>query len=703
MLPLNPENERYSCKCQNTVEDGIIVELQIYNITREDHKSTWICEVLSSSTRLKKKAFVFVKVSVKTVEIRPSRTIIQISENSSYQFTCTSSIGRPVPKIFLIVAEEINQGKRLTILDNHDQSDHKDTTGGKMSYANSTFLYSPNRTVNGWKLFCSVEETKIQTKVQSDPIQLNITYPPESRLIINGLFNEGTYKVIENSTGLLNCTIIGGNPAPIVSWTTCFETDKSSLKYSSTSMEIYSDVLKWKAKPDTDMKCTCDCTQMEQNQSLSINVQIIYPPRLPTMTSGNEVLTGHISVLINTLLRLNCTSDSKPSSKYKWRFNNVHLSDGQHYGKQSQKADQGLYTCVATNVLEPTDGIARLVSSNTSFELHILYPPTIGKIVDQTIVEGDALNISCPVIRGNPNNTQIKWTTSMEIGEKWLTQFLVISNVSRKHDMEYICTVNNTMASTFEPVETGLDSESFHLTIEYKSAVKAFFIDGYYQQTNITVNESDNLLFRCHIESKPISTTSIHFESGEALDVSQSNDISYNIRSVACQQAGIYVCSGRNKHNGQDMAKQTLFISINCAPRPDSNYPVTKSITVSLNESASLHFTAIAYPKPKNVLWQKHNGDVWIDINSTNNINLNRSDLNFSLDIKAIVQESYGIYRLIIVNKFGSFEQLFFINGVNSEHEYNPNVASYIAVGVGTFAVTVLAFILSIVAFNCTR
>jgi hypothetical protein len=97
-----------------------------------------------------------------------------------------------------------------------------------------------------------------------------------------------------------------------------------------------------------------------------------------------------------------------------------------------------------------------------------------------------------------------------------------------------------------------------------KSAVKAFFIDGYNQQSDITVNESDNLLFRCHIESRPISTTSIHFESGETLDVSQSNDVSYNIRSVTCQQAGKYVCSGRNKHNGQDMAKQTLLISINC-------------------------------------------------------------------------------------------------------------------------------------------
>jgi hypothetical protein len=64
MLSLNPENGRYSCNCQKTEEDGIIVELQIYNITREDHESTWICEVLSLSTRLKK-AFLFVKGIIK--------------------------------------------------------------------------------------------------------------------------------------------------------------------------------------------------------------------------------------------------------------------------------------------------------------------------------------------------------------------------------------------------------------------------------------------------------------------------------------------------------------------------------------------------------------------------------------------------------------------------------------------------------------
>jgi hypothetical protein len=111
--------------------------------------------------------------------------------------------------------------------------------------------------------------------------------------------------------------------------------------------------------------------------------------------------------------------------------------------------------------------------------IHSIDPPLIGKIVDQTLVEGDALNFSCPVIPGNPNNTQIKWTTSIDFGEKWLTQFLVISNVSRKHDIVYICTVNNTMAPTFEPVEIGWNSESFHLTVECMYIIMFKFLFKY--------------------------------------------------------------------------------------------------------------------------------------------------------------------------------------------------------------------------------
>ncbi|XP_060581442.1 hemicentin-1-like [Ruditapes philippinarum] len=301
----------------------------------------------------------------------PAETIVYISENTSYQFTCTTSVGRPVPNIKWIVFEKTDEANYL-IFEGYQTTPNK-TSESEMLYANSTFLYMVNRTVNGWKIICSVEKTGIQTEVNSKAILLNITYPPVSRLMINGLFMESVYKVIENSTGSLNCTVEGGNPEPILSWSKCLGADQSSFKFKNDAfMETYSNVLKWKAIYNTDMKCTCFCTQKEQNQSLSINVDILYPPFPPSISFDNQVITEDISVIINTSLPLNCISDSRPASTYRWKFNDDYLSDSQQYVIQSNKADYGHYTCVATNVMEPTDGSEKIASNSKSFELHVL-------------------------------------------------------------------------------------------------------------------------------------------------------------------------------------------------------------------------------------------------------------------------------------------------------------------------------------------
>jgi hypothetical protein len=60
--------------------------------------------------------------------------------------------------------------------------------------------------------------------------------------MINGMSTEGVYKVIENSTGILNCTVEGGNPQPMISWTECFETEESTANYANESTEIYSEI-----------------------------------------------------------------------------------------------------------------------------------------------------------------------------------------------------------------------------------------------------------------------------------------------------------------------------------------------------------------------------------------------------------------------------------------------------------------------------
>jgi hypothetical protein len=89
-------------------------------------------------------------------------------------------------------------------------------------------------------------------------------------------------------------------------------------------------------------------------------------------------------------------------------------------------------------------------------------------------------------------------------------------------------------------------------------------VDGYQQKTNITVDEGANLLFRCQVDSKPVSTTSIYNQTGYILDKSRTNDIFHSIPSVTCQQTGAYVCSGINRHNAEQVSKQKMYVFVNC-------------------------------------------------------------------------------------------------------------------------------------------
>jgi hypothetical protein len=75
---------------------------------------------------------------------------------------------------------------------------------------------------------------------------------------------------------------------------------------------------------------------------------------------------------MNTLLSLNCTSDSEPAATYQWLFNNVYMSDEQPYVIQSYKSNHGNYTCVATTIMDPTNAEIQIVTMNTSFQLQVL-------------------------------------------------------------------------------------------------------------------------------------------------------------------------------------------------------------------------------------------------------------------------------------------------------------------------------------------
>jgi hypothetical protein len=99
------------------------------------------------------------------------------------------------------------------------------------------------------------------------------------------------------------------------------------------------------------------------------------------------------------------------------------------------------------------------------YEIFVADPPIITEIFDQNVEEGALFQMSCPVVTGNPSKTEFNWTSQdgQLISEK---QILSITNVSRNDDMQYTCTVFNTMTPTGLPSVQGVNNESFHLNVE---------------------------------------------------------------------------------------------------------------------------------------------------------------------------------------------------------------------------------------------
>ncbi|XP_060585717.1 nephrin-like [Ruditapes philippinarum] len=277
---------------------------------------------------------------VKTLTISPIAKSIQISENKTTTFTCNTSYSRPIPEIQWILKDRSHL--QLT----GEQTNRTNIIG--LTSAESTLINKPSRTYNGWKLYCIVIKSEVQKEeISSSLISLNVTYPPDSTLMINEFLSNGIYYAIENNTGTLTCKITGGNPKPLLTWTRCFDNEIYTSSGSSSTTESATNTLTWRAMSDTDRLCTCQSIQLERNDSVSINVKVLYPPTVPILRYDSQNVSGNIYIIQNEQLLLDCYSNSKPLANLSMG-NKTHapVTSIEHCQiLETEKMYQGNYTC----------------------------------------------------------------------------------------------------------------------------------------------------------------------------------------------------------------------------------------------------------------------------------------------------------------------------------------------------------------------
>ncbi|XP_045161961.2 hemicentin-1-like isoform X2 [Mercenaria mercenaria] len=574
----------------------------------------------------------------------PVHKIVNIIVNNTLSIKCTSN-SKPIPTYkWNAPVSSISSGQSLYI-GNISKADN-----GTYNCTAENRMFPSNRdNVTG------SSTTSIEVNVLFSPTIPIFRYGSSNGIVIES----NSLDVVENDTLTVACSSIA-NPEPEISWSG-ETTSRDVLKFASISADFNKTCYATNTMNETVGESRIGSTEA------AISVRVLFPPRKPTIryftTRGHQVdcLSNNFSVIEKTSFSMSCVAISRPEPTYSWYGPITStIADLKIIG--INRVQKGEYSCNAFNTMKRTFGSSQSGEHARNIYLNILYPPTIGHLTNQTVIEGSPFNILCPVNPGNPEQSTITWTRNGDT-KQWNTQTLLLSNTHRKDHMIYTCTVYNTMKPSCENESKGKASRSFHLNVVYKTYVKEFHVKGFVGLSEVTVNENDSLEFKCSTESNPKSSIKIGFNEKILILKSGVNTLTYSVTKATCLHEGVYKCFGNNTYNNEEPSVKHVTLRVNCFPRPSPTVRIRDKIYTTTHVTATLSFTALAYPVPyqSSFIWQRKIGLMWSTLANSTQIKIIRSGLLTNLTIVNVTKSDFGKYRLSIENAVGIFEQIFYI------------------------------------------
>ncbi|XP_014375918.1 neurofascin isoform X14 [Alligator sinensis] len=248
-----------------------------------------------------------------------------------------------------------------------------------------------------------------------------------------------------------------GNPKPTIQWLMNGEPIESSSP--NLSREVSGDTIVFR---DTQIGSSAvyQCNASNEHGYLLANAFVSVldvPPRI--LAPRNQL----IKVILYNRTRLGCPFFGSPIPTLRW-FKNGQGStlDGGNYQvhengtlemNMARKEDQGIYTCVATNILGKAENQVRLEVKDPT---RIVRGPE-----DQVVKKGSMVRLDCRIKHDSTLKLTVNWlkdNTGLHIGKgmKKEDDGLTIHGVAEKDQGDYTC-----IAST----ELDKDSAKAHLTV----------------------------------------------------------------------------------------------------------------------------------------------------------------------------------------------------------------------------------------------
>ncbi|WAR06435.1 hypothetical protein MAR_021804 [Mya arenaria] len=290
-----PNKTVYDYECQGRS----LLTLTIKRVTSLSHGAGWKC-----SDEIENSNAINISVIVPPSEINitdPSSSIASFVENTTFTFTCT--VTRTIPQ-----AEVTWFYSNRTI---DDTAIHQSVSATSKLNSDRTFSTASvlslfgTRYINEGNIYCTANANNgsaIPPKEAPSIIEVNSGYE---------------YSAIRNKSQTLTCTVLGGNPAPNITW---------------------------------------DCTGGEMGET---NYSSLVGPSTPVLSLVNATVfdKGTVSVIKGLNYEIECFAKSNPEAdNYTWTFSNsdkVTYSETLNITAASERAI-GEYTCEVSNTMVPT-------------------------------------------------------------------------------------------------------------------------------------------------------------------------------------------------------------------------------------------------------------------------------------------------------------------------------------------------------------
>ncbi|XP_060080905.1 neural cell adhesion molecule 1-like [Ylistrum balloti] len=284
------------------------------------------------------------------------------------------------------------------------------------------------------------------------------------------------------------------------------------------------------------------------------------------------------------------------------------------YLKNTSRGDMGLYFCQSKNRID-----AEIQTMSKVTKLHVEYPP-IAKVPDNTTADDQEDVILHCIVDSHPESTITWYSPDNEVLSN--TSMLELKNVNRSYIGNYTCKGQNVVKGS-----TRSDRSTTYLFVNCK--LEYFFVEyaymvismshepenslGVYDNvsyknpdppvvevpSNITVNDQDDLILQCIVNSYPPSSVTWYSPDTKKI----SNTSMLELKNVSRTYIGEYTCRAENEIQGLTFTtSNSTLLFVNFAPV----VVVSHNTTAVEFQDIVIDCKVVSYPM-STVTWQNYN------------------------------------------------------------------------------------------------